>query len=93
LVVVGAGVTAGGELVALAARVIAAVNGPITLPEVGRTARPPQRIRVGISVGVGVVAADRSVVVDPDRLLTLADSAMYRAKAQGGTTSVIDHLD
>ena len=34
-------------------------RGPITLPEVGRTAQPPERIRVGISIGVGVAGPDQ----------------------------------
>jgi diguanylate cyclase (GGDEF)-like protein/PAS domain S-box-containing protein len=91
-VIVCEGVTDLLELRQLAQRVIDAVTGPITLPEVGRTARPPQRIRVGISIGIGVAGADQTDV-DPDRLLTLADTAMYRAKAAGGTTAIIDRLD
>ncbi len=79
------------ELGELAQRVIDAVNGPITLPNTGPVPMLPVRIRVGISVGVGVAGADHPEV-DADRLLTLADTAMYRAKAAGGTTSVIDVL-
>ena len=91
-VIVCEGVTETSELEQLAQRVIDAVRGPITLPEVGRTAQPPERIRVGISIGVGVAGPDHPEV-DPDRLLTLADTAMYRAKAAGGTGWVLDFLD
>ena len=91
-VIVCEGITDVAELELLAQRVIDAVNGPITLPEVGRTAQPPVRIRVGISVGIGVAGAEHAEV-DPDRLLTLADTAMYEAKAAGGAAAVVAHLD
>jgi diguanylate cyclase (GGDEF)-like protein/PAS domain S-box-containing protein len=91
-VIVCEGVTDDAELAHLAERVIDAVTGPITLPEVGRTAQPPVRIRVGISIGVGVAGPSRTDV-DPDRLLTLADTAMYQAKAGGGAGWVLAHLD
>jgi diguanylate cyclase (GGDEF)-like protein/PAS domain S-box-containing protein len=91
-VIVCEGVTDMVELDELARRVIDAVTGPITLPEVGRTAQPPERIHVGISIGISV-AGPEHLDVDPDRLLTSADTAMYRAKAQGGTTSVIALLE
>jgi diguanylate cyclase (GGDEF)-like protein len=91
-VIVCESITDPAELAQLAQRVIDAVNGPITLPEVGRTAQPPERIRVGISIGVGVAGPDQTEI-DPDRLLTLADTAMYRAKAAGGITSVFAQLD
>lgn len=91
-VIVCEGVTEVAELEVLARRVIEAVGGPITLPQVGRTPQPPVRIRVGISVGIGVAGPDH-IEVDPDRLLTLADTAMYRAKATGGTAAVIAYLD
>ena len=48
-------------------------------------------VRVGISVGVGV-AGHTERHVDSDRLLTLADTAMYRAKARGGNTFRIASL-
>jgi len=91
-VIVCEGVTDVAELEVLARRVIEAVGGPITLPQVGRTPHPPVRIRVGISIGIGVAGPDHPEV-DPDRLLTLADTAMYRAKAAGGTAPVIAYLD
>lgn len=91
-VVVCEGVVEPAELERLAQRVIDVVRSPITLPEVGRTAQPPVRIRVGISIGVGVAGAHHTDV-DPDRLLTLADTAMYRAKAAGGAAWALDILD
>lgn len=91
-VIVCEGVTDRDELEVLARRVIEAVGGPITLPQVGRTPQPPVRLRVGISIGIGVAGPDHTDV-DPDRLLTLADTAMYRAKAAGGAAPVIAHLD
>ncbi len=77
-VMVCEGVTDSEELAALAERIIDAVSQPITLPD-------GEQVRVGISVGIGV-AHPRQENVDPDRLLTLADTAMYRAKARGGNT-------
>ena len=91
-VIVCEGITDADELAHLAQRVIDAVAGPITLPEVARTAQPPERIHVGISIGIGVAGADQPDV-DPDRLLTLADTAMYRAKAAGGAVSILARLD
>lgn len=75
-VIVCEAVTDTDELATLAERVIDAVSEPIELPD-GRT------VRVGISIGVGV-ARSREEQVDPDLLLTAADTAMYRAKARGG---------
>jgi diguanylate cyclase (GGDEF)-like protein len=77
-VVVCEEVTDSEELAALAERIIESVSQPIALPD-------GSEVRVGISVGIGVARA-RQENVDPDRLLTLADTAMYRAKARGGNT-------
>ncbi|MCX7620170.1 MAG: diguanylate cyclase [Acidimicrobiales bacterium] len=77
-VIVCEGVTDSDELASLAERIIDAVCEPIDLPG-------GEPVRVGISVGIGV-AHSRQEQVDPDRLLTLADTAMYRAKARGGNT-------
>ncbi len=63
------------ELGELADRIIAVVNEPIAVAEAA--------VQVGISIGIGVTANDEHDV-DPDRLLSTADSAMYRAKARGG---------
>jgi diguanylate cyclase (GGDEF)-like protein/PAS domain S-box-containing protein len=63
------------ELGELADRVIGVVSQPISVAE--------STVRVGISIGIGVVPNDGHDV-DPDRLLSTADSAMYRAKARGG---------
>jgi GGDEF domain-containing protein len=60
----------------LADRVIAAVSRPVEL-DGGTT------VSVGISVGVAVVD-ETFDGLDADRLLILADTAMYRAKAHGG---------
>lgn len=63
------------ELGELADRIIAVVNEPIAVAE--------SSVRVGISIGIGLAPEDGREV-DPDRLLSTADSAMYRAKARGG---------
>ena len=69
------GVADDGELGELADRIIAVVNEPIAVAE--------SPVRVGISIGIGLAPQDGREV-DPDRLLSTADSAMYRAKARGG---------
>jgi diguanylate cyclase (GGDEF)-like protein/PAS domain S-box-containing protein len=69
------GVDDDGELGELADRIIAAVNEPIAVGEA--------TVQVGISIGIGLAPSDGRDV-DPDRLLSTADSAMYRAKARGG---------
>ena len=64
-------------LAALAERVIEAVHRPIELDG--------DEVRVGISIGVAIATqAGSDVAVSGDRILTLADQAMYRAKATGG---------
>ncbi len=66
--------TADPEMLAqLADRVISTVHAPIVVDDV--------TVQVGISIGV---AMGGSVRVSGDRLLTIADQAMYRAKATGG---------
>jgi diguanylate cyclase (GGDEF)-like protein len=64
-------------LAALAERVIEAVHQPIAVDG--------DEVRVGISIGVAIAdqTADQPAV-SGDRILTLADQAMYRAKATGG---------
>jgi diguanylate cyclase (GGDEF)-like protein len=74
-VIVCDGVAESGELAELAERILGVVNEPITFVD------PP--VRVGISIGIGVAPPD-ATDVDADRLLSTADSAMYRAKARGG---------
>ena len=69
------GVADENELGELADRIIAVVNEPVTVVE--------SPVRVGISIGIGLAPEDGREV-DPDRLLSTADSAMYRAKARGG---------
>ncbi len=87
-VIVCEGVTDTDELATMAERVIEAVSRPIPIDEAG----DGESVRVGISIGVGVV---RSRLLDPDAdmLLTLADTAMYRAKARGGNTFRLAHLE
>lgn len=84
-VVVCEGVTDTDDLATLAERVIEAVSRPIELPD-------GDSVRVGISVGVGVVRS-RQLDVDTDKLLTLADTAMYAAKAKGGNRYRISALE
>jgi diguanylate cyclase (GGDEF)-like protein/PAS domain S-box-containing protein len=62
------------ELGELCDRIVAAVSAPLDIAG--------ESVRVGISIGIGVVRDAHAV--DPDRLLSAADSAMYRAKARGG---------
>ncbi len=64
-------------LAALAERVIEAVHQPIAVEGA--------EVRVGISIGVAIAdqLADETSL-SGDRILTLADQAMYRAKATGG---------
>jgi diguanylate cyclase (GGDEF)-like protein/PAS domain S-box-containing protein len=64
-------------LAALAERVIEAVHQPIAVDG--------DEVRVGISIGVAIAhqPVDQPAV-SGDRILTLADQAMYRAKATGG---------
>lgn len=82
--VVVEGSTDPDELAALAERLIDAVTRPVTLDS-GVDAR------VGISIGIAV--AGPGVQVDPDRLLSVADTAMYRAKAHGGDGYRITRLE
>lgn len=63
------------ELGELADRIIAVVNEPIDVGDA--------TVQVGISIGIGLAPTDGRDV-DPDRLLSTADTAMYRAKARGG---------
>jgi len=69
-------------LAALADRVIEAVHQPI---EIGAEA-----VQVGISIGVAVARGGRA---SGDRILTVADQAMYRAKATGGNRYRIQPVD
>jgi diguanylate cyclase (GGDEF)-like protein/PAS domain S-box-containing protein len=78
-------VTDNEQLATLAERVIDAVSQPIAL-------RDGRQVRLGVSVGIGV-GRSRQSDVDADRLLTAADTAMYRAKARGGNTFRISALD
>ncbi|MEJ5255213.1 MAG: sensor domain-containing diguanylate cyclase [Acidimicrobiales bacterium] len=66
----------------LAERVVEAVSQPVRIAE-------GVSVVVGISVGVAV-ARDVGEEIDADRLLSRADSAMYRAKAHGGRGYRID---
>ncbi len=75
-VVVAEGVTDTEVLATLAERIIEAVSQRVVMPD-------GTQLRVGISVGIGV-ALPRNGDVEADALLSLADSAMYRAKARGG---------
>lgn len=81
-VIVCEGLVDQGALAELAERVIAAVSRPVHLAE-------GVSVVVGISVGVAV-ARDTGEEADADRLLTRADTAMYRAKAHGGRGYRID---
>ncbi len=74
--VVCEGSTERKRMAELAERVIAAVSQPVELDD-GTLAT------VGISVGVAMVDGTFEAL-DADRLLILADTAMYRAKAHGG---------
>ena len=74
-VIVCEGVLDDGELGELADRIIAVVNEPMRFLDA--------HVRVGISIGIGL-APTSTTEVDADRLLSTADSAMYRAKARGG---------
>jgi diguanylate cyclase (GGDEF)-like protein len=73
------------ELASLAERVIHAVASPVDLDD-------GNEVKVGISVGVGVAWQDQPDV-ESDRLLTVADTAMYQAKARGGKTFRIAVVD
>ncbi|MFN8041718.1 MAG: GGDEF domain-containing protein, partial [Acidimicrobiales bacterium] len=84
-VLVCEGLTDTDELGDLAEMIIARVTQPV---RVGDDAE----VKVGISVGIGV-ARNRQATVDPDQLLTLADTAMYRAKSRGGNRYRIAALD
>ena len=79
------GVTDPEQLATLAERVIDDVGRPIELAGGGE-------VRVGISIGIGV-AMPSVAEIDADALLTLADTAMYRAKALGGNTFRIATFD
>jgi diguanylate cyclase (GGDEF)-like protein len=74
-VIVCEGVPDDRELGELADRIIAVVNEPMRFLD--------PEVRVGISIGIGL-APTSAREVDADRLLSTADSAMYRAKARGG---------
>ena len=69
-------------LATLADRVIEAVHQPI---EAGG-----EQVQVGISIGVAVARGGRA---SGDRILTVADQAMYRAKATGGNRYRIQPVD
>jgi diguanylate cyclase (GGDEF)-like protein len=73
-VIICEGLADDAELGELCDRIIAAVNAPLDIGD--------GTVRVGMSIGIGVVRDAH--VVDADRLLSAADSAMYRAKARGG---------
>jgi diguanylate cyclase (GGDEF)-like protein/PAS domain S-box-containing protein len=73
-VIICEGLAGDEELGELCDRIIASVSAPVVVGTVN--------VRVGISIGIGVVTDAH--MVDPDRLLSAADSAMYRAKARGG---------
>ncbi|WP_334143397.1 sensor domain-containing diguanylate cyclase [Rhabdothermincola sp.] len=81
-VIVCEGLVDRDALAELADRVISAVCEPVPLG--GGVS-----VVVGISVGVAVVT-DTGEEADADRLLTRADTAMYRAKAHGGRSYRID---
>jgi diguanylate cyclase (GGDEF)-like protein len=74
-VIICEGMTDRLELGELAERIIAVVTEPVHLSSAV--------VRIGISIGLGHVSHTIREV-DPDRLLSSADSAMYRAKARGG---------
>jgi diguanylate cyclase (GGDEF)-like protein len=90
-VVVCEGITDFDELGALADRLIASVSRPIVIGS-HSSGEDAVSVRVGISVGIAVARPDL-VQVDPDKLLTTADTAMYRAKARGGNTFRITPLE
>lgn len=84
-VLVCEGLTDTDELGDLAEMIIARVTQPVVVGD-------GTEVKVGISVGIGV-ARSRQATVDPDQLLTQADTAMYRAKARGGNRYRIAALD
>jgi diguanylate cyclase (GGDEF)-like protein len=63
---------------ALAARVLYALSQPISADG--------HQCRVGASIGIGVLPADR---LDKDALVKVADEAMYEAKRAGGNRMII----
>ena len=66
----------------LATRIIDAISQPISVGE--------QECRVGASIGVAILPADK---LDKEALLKAADAAMYQAKRAGGSCYRIDdHL-
>ena len=71
-------------LAALAERVIEAVHQPIAVDDA--------TVQVGISIGVAIANA-ATAAVSGDRILTVADQAMYRAKATGGNRYRIVEVD
>jgi diguanylate cyclase (GGDEF)-like protein len=87
-VVLCEGITDADDLAALAERIIEAVREPIPLDD-GQEGG--ESVRLGISIGIGLAGAE-SRDVDADRLLTLADTAMYRAKSRGGNTFRVNVL-
>jgi diguanylate cyclase (GGDEF)-like protein len=83
-IVVVEGAVDSEDLAALCERIVAAVTAPVEV-------EPGVAERVGISIGVAL--AGPGVDVDPDRLLSAADTAMYRAKAHGGDGYRITRLE
>ena len=76
-VIVAEGIYDTEVLATLAERLIGEVTKAIELDS-------GEKLTVGISVGIAV-ALPRVAELDADRMLTIADSAMYRAKARGGS--------
>jgi diguanylate cyclase (GGDEF)-like protein/PAS domain S-box-containing protein len=70
------------KLAALAARIIETVHGPIAVDGLS--------VHVGISIGVAMGGLNP---VTGDRILTVADQAMYRAKATGGNRYRVVDID
>jgi diguanylate cyclase (GGDEF)-like protein len=74
-VVVLSDLAAVGDVAPLARRMLAAVAQPVRLQS--------QELIAGVSIGVSISPRDGD---DPDQLLRDADTAMYRAKEQGGNS-------
>jgi diguanylate cyclase (GGDEF)-like protein/PAS domain S-box-containing protein len=64
-------------------RILAAVAEPVTLA-------PGTSVQVSTSIGVAVVETHEEASVDPERLVQLADEAMYRAKQRASHVAYAD---